>query len=166
MWFTESKATEDVESFLLEYDDLMNEICDAHGGIVRNTSGDQYFLTFSETNAFFSAMAKLCSAWKDMLARFQLGISIAAHKGDLNVLRSYLYGSNIHTTFYLEQLIGMLHPTRDSISVAISGKVKESAQGTIWEKRILEIDSSEVKDEKFQSTIKERGAYWFIPEDD
>jgi len=166
MWFTKTKEIEDVESFLLEYDDLMNEICDTYGGVIRNTSGgDEYFLTFSETNAFFPALEKLCSSWKNMIKRYKLGLSIAAHKGDLNILRSYLYGGNIHTTFYLEQLNGMFHPARESISIAVSGKVKESAQGTIWEPRIQELDRSKITSEKLQSMIEEHGAYWFIAGD-
>jgi class 3 adenylate cyclase len=164
MWYTASKGIEDVEDFLLAYDDLMNEICDTYGGIIRNTSGDEYFLTFSETNAFFSAMAKICSSWTDMQDRFKLGISVAAHKGDLNVLRSYLYGSNIHTTFYLEQLIRMFYPARESISVAISGKVKESAEGTMWERGIQEMDKSKIKSERLLEWIEENGAYWFVAE--
>jgi class 3 adenylate cyclase len=164
MWYTGSKGIEDVENFLLEYDDLMNEICDRYGGIIRNTSGDEYFLTFSETNAFFPAMEKLCSAWRNMLDRFKLGISVAAHKGDLNVLRSYLYGSNIHTTFYLEELTRLFYPARESISVAISGKVKESAQGTIWEPGIRDMDKSKIISERLQAWIEEHGAYWFIAE--
>jgi len=164
MWYTASKGIEEVEDFLLEYDDLMNEICDSYGGIIRNTSGDEYFLTFSETNAFFPAMEQLCSSWRNMQVRFKLGISVAAHKGDLNVLRSYLYGSNIHTTFYLEQLTRMFYPARESISVAISGKVKESAQGTIWEPAIREMDKSKITSERLQEWIEENGAHWFIAE--
>jgi len=99
-----------------------------------------------------------------MLERFKLGISVAAHKGDLNVLRSYLYGSNIHTTFYLEQLTRVFYPARESISVAISGKVKESAQGTIWEPGIQELDKSKITSERLRSRIEEHGAYWFIAE--
>ncbi len=166
MWYTESKEIEDVENFLLDYDDLMNEICNTHGGVIRNTSGDQYFLTFSEANAFFPAMEKLCSSWKNMIERYKLGLSVAVHKGDLNILRSYLYGSNIHTTFYLEQLTSMFYPARESISIAVSGKVKESAQGTIWEPRIRELDRSKITNEKLQSIIEEYGAYWFLAEGD
>lgn len=166
MWYTKSKEFEDVESFLLEYDDLMNEICDIYGGVIRNRSGDEYFLTFSEANAFFPAMEKLCSSWKNMIERYKLGLSVAVHKGDLKILRSYLYGNNIHTTFYLEQLNGMFYPARESISIAVSGKVKESAQGTIWEPRIRELDRSKITSEKLQSFIEEYGAYWFLAEGD
>lgn len=39
--YTDSKTIEDVERFLLDYDDLINEICDLYGGVIRNKFGDE-----------------------------------------------------------------------------------------------------------------------------
>lgn len=166
MRYTKSKGIEDVESFLLEYDDLINEVCDTCGGVIRNMSGDQYFLTFSEADSLFLAIEKLCVSWKKMSEHYKLGLSVAIHKGDLNILRSYLYSNDIQVTFDLEWLNVLIHPASEAISIVISGKVKESAQGTNWEQRIRELDRSKITSEKLQSIVNEHGAYEFIVGDD
>jgi len=164
MTFTKSKKFEDVEDFLVEYDDLLNEICGTYGGIIRNKSGDEYFLTFSDADALLNAIEKLCASWKKMLDQYGLGFSVTIHQGDLNILRSYLFGNDLHVTFFLEQLHRLIYPAKESISVIVSSKVKESAIGTRWENKFKEIEESEITDERLQSTIKEHGAYWFIAE--
>jgi len=166
--FTKSKEIESIERFIFDYDDLLNEICGRYGGIIRNTAGDQYFVTFSDAEGLFLATENLCSSWKNMVKHYQVGISVAIHKGDLNIIRSYLYGNDIHTTVFLEQINKLIYPfpAWETISVVVTGKVKESAIGTRWENKFREIEESKITDERTQSTIKEHGAYWFIPEDD
>lgn len=163
--FTKSREIADVENFLMEYDDLLNEICDGHGGVIRNRSGDEYFITFSEADRLFPAIQKLCIGWRDMLERYQLGLSITIHHGNLNILRSYLYGEDINTTFFLEELIRSAHPDGGSISVITSGKVKESVKGMTWDRKLEKFDLSVTTDERIYSTVKEHGAYWFIYDD-
>lgn len=162
MNFTKSKEVEDVENFLTEYDDLMNEICDTYAGIIRTKSGDEYFMTFSDADALFAAIEKLCISWEKMVDRYGLGLSITTHKGDLNFLRSYLFGNDLHVTFFLEQLHRLIFPARESISVVVSSKVKESAKGTDWERKFQDFDITKIKDEKLLSAIKEYGAHWFV----
>ena len=165
MTFTKSKKFEDVEDFLVEYDDLLNEICDTYGGIIRNKSGDEYFLTFSDADTLLNAIEKLCVSWKKMIDQYGLGFSVTIHQGDLNILRSYLFGNDLHVTFFLEQLHRLIYPAKESISVIVSSKVKESAIGTRWENKFKEIEESEITDERLQSTIQEHGAFWFIVND-
>ena len=164
--FTKSKEVREVESFLSDYDDLLNEICNGDNGIIRNTSGDQYFITFSEAVRLFTAIDSLCAAWKGMIARHQLGLSIAIHKGDLNIIRSYLYSNDIHTTIFLEKIRRLSYPDKKSITVVTSGKVKDNAKGTHWENKFREVDFSNITDEKQKMVILEAGAYWFNFEDD
>src|SRR6266542_3568897 len=86
--YTKSKMIDDVESLLLVYDDIMNEICDAHGGVIRNTQGDRYFLTFPESHQTLAAVATLCRRWNGIIERYGLGLSVGIHRGDVNILRS------------------------------------------------------------------------------
>jgi class 3 adenylate cyclase len=164
--YTKSNGIEVVENFLMDYDDVMNDICERHNGVIRNTSGDTYFVTFSEADAIFPATRDLCASWKKMVERYQLGISVAVHKGNLNIIRSYLYSNDIHTTMFLERLTGFANPARETISVVVSGKVKASAIGTNWESRFQDYDGSAITEELYKSVIDEHGAYWFIAEGD
>jgi class 3 adenylate cyclase len=163
--FTKSKNIEVVEDFLVEYDDLLNEICDTYGGIIRNKSGDEYFLTFSDVDALLSATEKLCASWKKILDQYGLGFSATIHQGDLNILRSYLYGDDLHVTFYLEQLHRLIYPAKESVSVIVSSRVKESVKGSKWEARFEDFDGSKISDDRLLSTIHEYGAYWLIIKD-
>ena len=164
--FTESRGIEHVESFLSDYDDLLNNICDQHGGVIRNASGDQYFITFSEIDSLCSAIQALCKSWKDMIGQHKLGLSVAVHKGDLNIIRSYLYSNDIHTTILLERANAFTQPNRETISVLTSASVKDAANGTNWAGRFKEIDTSKITDERLISTVREHKAFRFIVEDD
>lgn len=160
--YTRSGSIEDVENILFKYDDLMNDTCSEHNGLVRNTSGDQYFLTFSDTEHFFSAIDNLCKSWRAMVDRYHLGLSISAHKGDLNIIRSYLYGNDIHTAVYLERLISMINASRESISVAVTKKIKDCAKGTRWDNRFKELNTSHITDDNLLAVVKEYGAFQFL----
>jgi class 3 adenylate cyclase len=164
--FALKKGIEEVEDFLFDYHDLLNEICEKHNGNIRNVSGDECFLTFSEADNLFSAIHELCASWKKIVEHYQFGLSIAIHKGDLKIIRSYLYSNDIHTTIFLERLNSLMHPARESISVIVSGRVKENAAGTNWECRFQELDKTNTTDERLMSIIDEYGAYWFLFEDD
>jgi adenylate cyclase len=162
--YIEARTIEEVEKFLLDYDDLVNEICDLYGGVVRNKFGDEYFLTFTDTQMLFSAIERLFTSWKRMIERYQLGLSVGIHHGKLNLLRSYLYGNDIHTTFYLERLNSLVGPGTAGISVVVSRKVKENVQATKWENRFQELDSSKITDASVRSSLSEHGAFAFIAE--
>lgn len=164
--FTRSRDVEDVESVLFHYDDLLNDVCERNAGVIRNASGDQYFLTFSEANNLFTAISNLCTSWKKIIEHYQLGLSVAIHKGNLNIIRSYLYSNDIHATVFLGQLNSLTHPNKESMSAIVSGKVKESAIGTGWESRFQNFDISSLDDEELKTIVKEYGAFWFNAEGD
>src|SRR5215510_7567516 len=102
--FTKSSSIQEIEDVLIYYDDLLNRVCDSYGGEIRNTGGDQYFLTFSEAESLFNAIDELCESWQEIRRRYDLGLAIAIHKGDLNIIRSYLFSNDIHVTYSLKQL--------------------------------------------------------------
>jgi len=155
-------SIEEVEAVLFDYDDLINDLCAKHNGVIRNKAGDQYFLTFSDMENFFGAIYDLCKSWQRIIDRYRLGLSLAAHKGDLNIIRSYLYSNDIHTTVFLERLNSLVNSNRESISVAVTGRVKECAKGTPWEGKFKDLDTSQITDERLLSTAKEYGAFWFL----
>jgi len=157
--YTRSEEIQNVENFLLEYDDLLNDTCEKHHGVIRDTSGDQYFMTFSDAESLFSAMKELCLTWKKMVERYQLGLSVAIHKGDLNIIRSYLYGNDIHVTVFLERLNPMLYPGTKTISVIASNRIRENAIGTKWEPAFHAFDINRVKDNRLTAIIDECGAF-------
>jgi hypothetical protein len=78
------------------------------------------------------------------------------------MLRSYLYGIDIHTTFYLERLSNLVGPGRAGFSAVVSRKVKENLQGTEWEQKFRELDRSRITDEALHSVLDEQGAFQFL----
>ena len=160
--YTKSGSLEDVEKILIYYDDLMNRICDTHGGAIRNTGGDQYFLTFSEAESLFAAIDELCELWKEMRKLHGLGLSVAIHKGDLNIIRSYLFSSDIHVTQFLERINPNLYPDKDTISVIVTESIKNSAIGTQWLNQFQQTDTAKISNGRILDITKEYGAYWFL----
>jgi hypothetical protein len=101
-----------------------------------------------------------------MVNRYQLGLSAAIHKGDLNIIRSYLFSNDIHITNFLERLNSLTYPDRKTISIVVTGKIKASATGTRWENRFQQVSENTITDGRIQETVKEHGAFWFMPTDD
>jgi len=163
--FVKSASIQGVENFLLDCDDLINEICDKHGGIIRQVNGDEYFFTFTDANQTIIAVEELCHSWKRIVERYKLGISIGVHKGNLRVIRSFVYGDDIRTTEYLTELGKHYHPGKDKIRVITSRKVKNEFQGTEWEDKFQELDPSRIVEEVHKIIVREHGAFQFIFDD-
>ena len=164
--FMRTSDNKEIETFLSRYDDLLNSVCDNHGGIIRNASGDQYFLTFSESNSLFKALEDLFTSWKELVKKYHLGLSIAVHKGTINIIRSYLYSNDIHLTIFLERLNGILSPNKASISIIATNKVREGTIGTKWENRFHGVEMEKISDAKIFSIAEDVRAYLFIPGED
>ena len=163
--FVKSASIQGVENFLLDCDDLINEICDKHGGIVRQVNGDEYFFTFTDANQTIIAVEELCHSWKRIVERYKLGISIGVHKGNLKVIRSFVYGDDIRTTAYLTELGKLYHPGQDEIRVVTSRKVSNEFQGTEWEDKFQELDPGRIVEEVHKMIVREHGAFEFIFDD-
>jgi class 3 adenylate cyclase len=160
--FTNSAGIEEVENFLLDCDDLINEICDKHGGIIRQINGDEYFFTFTDAQQTITAIEELCHFWKRIVERYKLGISIGIHKGNLNVIRSFVYGDDIRTTEYLTGLGKLYHPGKDKINVTTSRKVRNEFQETEWKGRFRELDPGRIVEQAYKKIVREHGAFEFI----
>jgi class 3 adenylate cyclase len=166
MRFINSASIEEIESFLLDCDDLINAVCDTHGGIIRQIDRDQYFLTFTDAHQTITAIEELCHSWKKIVKRYTLGISIGIHKGNLNVIRSFVYGDDIRTTLILTELGKLYRRGQDEIHVIASRKVRNEFQEKKWEGKFVELDPSEIVEPVHQRIMQEHGAFEFVSGDD
>jgi class 3 adenylate cyclase len=164
--FIGSASIEAVESLLLDCDDLINEVCDKHGGIIRQVNGDQYFLTFTDPQQAMLAVEQLCHSWGKIVEQYHLGISIGVHKGNLNVLRSFVYGEDIHTTTYLTHLEKIYFPNKTEVHAITSRRVREALKESKWNERFRELTPTNVAEELFQRVVQEHGAFEFLFDDE
>ena len=168
-YFVTSAGVEEIENFLLDCDDLINEICDKHGGTIRQVNGDEYFFTFTDAIQTINAIQELCHSWKRIVEKYGLGITIGVHKGNLNVFHSFIYGDDIHTTVYLTQLDRLYFPRKDKIHAIFSRKVRDEFQGKNWKGKFLALDENKIVEEVQKGHVREQGAFEFIygdPEND
>jgi hypothetical protein len=166
--FIRAKNIDEIEGFLLDYDDLLNEICEKYGGIVRNAAGDNYFLTFFEVNQALMAMYELSVRWKLIIERHKVGLKVGIHKGTINIFRSYIYGEDIETTASLIDLVPFLQAKGNPFVVMTTGKIHDDTKGTNWEKNFREPDKNQLTKlmdtSGYRAMINEHGIYQFLLE--
>ncbi len=163
--FMKTAGIEEVESFLLDCDDLINEICDKHGGIIRRVDGDEYFITFTGGGQAINAIEELCHAWKRIVERYNLGICIGIHKGNLNVIRSFVYGDDINTAIYLTAFAKQYQLSKTEIYVITSRKVRNEFQGIEWEDKFRALDPNLIVEEVDGTITHEHDPFEFIYSD-
>lgn len=164
MNFVKSNDHAAIESFLLEYDDLMNAVCEKHSGIIRQINGDMYFMTFSQAKQSVDAITMICQRWKDIRERLNIGIAIGAHKGTIHMFRSYAFGEAINITAFFSDFGRLFKPETNQISAAISGKIRDEFIGTEHDWKFRELDSSKLSKDKAKAVLSEHGAYELMPE--
>ena len=157
--FSKRSSGRDIEKFLLEYDELMNEVCSKHDGVVRQVNGDMYFLTFAKADQVLAALQLLCMEWRNFLEKFNIGASIGVHKGDFNVFRSFVFGDDVNTTGSLSYLSNSFKSKRNMIFIATSGKVRDEFAGIQEEGMFVKLSKSKVSDSRYKSIIDEHRAY-------
>lgn len=162
--FVKSNGTDVIERFLLEYDDLMSAVCEKHGGIIRQINGDMYFMTFVEARQSLGAITMICQSWKDISERLNIGMSIGAHKGDIHVFRSYVFGDAINITGFLSDFGRVFIPENNQISAVTSGKIRENFIGTEYEGRFHELDGTRLTKDRERTVLREHGAYKLMTE--
>lgn len=164
--FVRSSTPEVIENFILDCEDLFNDVCERHGGMVRQVTGDQYFITFSDSAEILTAILIIYRSWKNIIKRYGLGIAVSVHKGNLNVIRSYVYGDDIHTTVYLSEIARQHQGNKNGIFVVASGKVWDKFKGTEQESMFQKIgDDTPLWDDK-RDVAREEGIYQLILEDE
>lgn len=162
-----AKSVEEIEGFLLDYDDLLNDICENNNGVIRAAMGDTYFLTFSDINQTLNAVEELCERWKAIFHRHKIGLKIGIHKGNLNIFRSYIYSQSqdIHITGYMTQLSRVAD--KDGFSVTVTGLIRKASQGTRWERKFIELDKTKIPEEEYlKRIVEEHEIYEFMVENE
>ena len=101
----------------------------------------------------------------DIVERYKLNISIGVHKGNLNVIRSYVFGDDIHTTVHLSELDRFYQPGQDGICVIASGKIRDEFKGTDQEVKFKELDRERITQEVYKMIIREHGGFEFVLKD-
>ena len=162
--FFRSANAEVVESFLLEYDNLMNEVCVKHGGVIRQVNGDMYFITFEEADRTISALKMICLNWKRVLKRYNVGISIGAHKGSLFLFRSYAFSEDVNTTEYLSELSRFYKSDTDQIFIVVSGNVMDETNFIASDVRFQPLDGEKLTQEIYKTILREYRAYRLVVE--
>ena len=159
-----SHDTEMVEKFLLEYEDLMNDICEKNGGMIRQVNGDLFFMTFEKADQAISATKMLCLNWTIIWERYNIGVEIGVHKGNLNVFRSYVFGDDINVTERLLELGRFYKPGSNRVFAAISGKVKDETNIGSNDIKFQELDDEKVTQEIYKTIIREHRPYRLVVE--
>jgi hypothetical protein len=104
--------------------------------------------------------------WKNIIKRYGLGIAVSIHKGNLNVIRSYVYGDDIHTTVYLSEIARQHQDNKDGIFVVTSGKVWNKFRGTEQESKFQKIGDDKPLWDNKRDVAREEGIYQLILEDE
>ena len=158
------QSTEIVEKFLLEYEDLMNDTCETHGGIIRQVNGDMFFMTFEKADQAVSAIKMLYLNWALIRERYNVGLQIGVHKGNLNIFRSYVFSDDINITSHLSALGRFYRSDSPQIFVAISGKVIDEMNAQSDDIKFQELDGEKVTPEIYKTTIRAHRAYRLVVE--
>ncbi len=99
--------------------------------------------------------------WPSIYERCQLELSVAVHKGAVNILRSYLFGMDINAT---ADIAGIAHRIRHKgkFCVLLSRTVYNESVGTDWEARYHEVDMAQIEDTFLQIILVDYGAYQLL----
>jgi len=158
--YTRRSTIDEIESFLLLYDTLVNEVILQHGGLVRKFSGDSFFLTFRELDQVLAAMEKLFKRWRKVTQTFGLGLTVGVHRGDLNIFRMYVFSDDVQATSMLTR-IRFARPDEECTILA-SRRIREDAQGTGWEPKFIKVNENDITNEYERTLIEEQGVYQFV----
>jgi class 3 adenylate cyclase len=162
--FVEANTLSEVEAFALGYDDVIKEVCEAHGGIIRNFAGDTYLLTFAEVPRALAAIQRLCRQWKHLAARYGIGLLVGVHWGDIHILRSYVYGQSITISARLLGLGALVCPDMSQCSVVVSQSVRDTVEHTAWAEKLERVDLGQTSAVSTRELAAEPEAYRLVIE--
>lgn len=158
--YARSRTVDVVESFLLLYDNLINEVVLQHGGLVRSYSGDSFFFTFPELDQALTAIENLVIRWKEVTRVFGLGLTVGIHRGELNIFRMYVFSDDVQATDELTAF--RFNQPNEECSILVSRRIRDDAQGTSWEQKFIEVASDEIKNDFERMVFNKYGVYQFI----
>jgi class 3 adenylate cyclase len=164
--FMESHSVSEIEDVLIDQDDFITAACNENGGVVRNTSGGGYICSFSGTQNALAAVEKICQQWDRVIQRYKIGLTVAVHKGDINILRGYVYGTAINETELLRRRVPIVSPDIDKSGVLVTQEIAIDVRGTRWEQQLREVDWNKLKDGPLQEFFKAHNPRQFIAVDE
>ena len=164
--FVQSNPIPEVEDFLLRYDDVIKDICEAYGGTVRQFAGDNYVLTFPDVQHALAGIERLCQQWKHLIPRFQMGLLVGVHQGDIHILRSYVFSHDITIAVLLARLGGQMSPDMRTCSVVTSQNVRDAVQHLPWEQKLERWSAEQTSEDSTQNLLAAQSAYRFVLEPD
>jgi len=135
---------EDSENLLIYLDDLIRDVCEKNGGVVHFIMGDSYFLTFPDVGLALAGITKLAEQWVEFNQRniIDCSLYVGVHKGDVNILRSHVFGDDITGAASLAYQRS-LRAESGKAMVLVSSRIVEAAKGTTWEQSFTRVDNFE-----------------------
>jgi class 3 adenylate cyclase len=141
--FSDSASIKDFEEMLIHHESLHIQMCEEFAGIIRNNTGDRYFITFSDADMAIAGLSRLCVEWEKFLIDKELTgklpMRIGVHKGEFYLFRSMIFGREVNVAAMVSELAGRLsRPEKNCIF--ISGNVRSDLIGTKWENHLKRIE--------------------------
>ena len=142
--FWNSHPLEDSENLVIRLDEMIKNICAKEGGLLHFIMGDSYFLTFPEVKLALAGITDLAQQWAEFMQRNQISCSlyIGIHKGDVNILRSHVFGDDVTVAASLAYQRLVLAEPRKTIVLATS-RIVNDMKDTEWEKSFKKVDGFE-----------------------
>jgi len=142
--FWNSHSVEDSENLVVHLDDLLRNICENHGGSIHQIVGDSYFLTFQEVSLALEGITNLAEKWTTFIQGngIDCTLYIGIHKGDVNILRSHVFGDDINVAAALAYQRSLLTESGKTM-VLVSSRIIDDAKGTNWENSFTRVDNFE-----------------------
>jgi len=135
---------EDSENVVIHLDDIVRNVYEKHGGVLHFIMGDCYFLTFPDVSHAMAGVTNLEEQWVEFmqLQRIDCSLYVGVHKGDVNILRSHVFGDDITVAASLAYQRSLLAESGKTM-VLVSSRIVEEAKGTAWAQSFTRVDNFE-----------------------
>jgi class 3 adenylate cyclase len=160
--YVKSHSLAAAEHILMQLDDLVNQICIDHEGVVRNAMGDSYLLSFVRVSEALAAVEGLYCTWDEAGKRQGIGLAMGIHIGDFNILRSYIFGEAIIAASQLVEVGKIFWPSNDVSYVVVSKAARDKAQVSRQKQVLLPLAEDQITDGRLRTIAEEYGAYQLV----
>jgi class 3 adenylate cyclase len=129
-----------IERVLERLLELVGQVCREFGGTIRFNVGDAYCLTYSDADRALAAAERLAEGWHlfNRSENLDCPVTVALHKGDLYLYRSYIYGADLMATSAVmtagKRLAG------NDTAIFVTGQVCRELSETSWRGRLRRVD--------------------------
>lgn len=98
--------------------------------------------------------------WKDLARDFEMGLNIGIHKGDLNILYPFIYGSDVDVINFLSSDRAIR--ANNECYIVASQTIRDDAQETNWERKFHQVDPNQFTNDFGRRVIEDYGVYQFV----